>query len=57
MTLAELYAAIEHGETTEYHALVVRAIVVAARAGIFRDLVDDNGWIFVYPPTPPDEAV
>ena len=57
MTLAELLKAIESGETTEYHALVVRAMVVAARSGIFRELVDDNGWIFVQPPTPSAEAV
>ena len=57
MTLAELYSAIESGETTERHALIVRAMVVAARAGIFRELVDDNGWIFADPPTPPAEAV
>ena len=57
MTLSELYVAIESGETTERHALIVRAMVVAARAGIFRELVDDKGWIFVDPPTPPAEAV
>jgi len=57
MTLSELYVAIESGETTERHALIVRAMVLAARAGIFRELVDDNGRIFVDPPTPLAEAV